>query len=136
VVKEIKRTSDNTHSNNIEEPKSPDTWRRMCKQADQTRQQTAEKQIVLSDRATPENPGLYGGMWKKLLGKHDKEASSSRDSSDRRTDSIFRHPEGLILKRTLYGHTSFVNSVALSADGKTLASGSSGDNIIKIWGVE
>ena len=38
----------------------------------------------------------------------------------------------LKLRDTLKGHTSFVNSVAFSPDGKTLASGS-WDNTIKLW---
>ena len=71
-MQDIKRTSDDTRSKNVEEPKSQDTWRRMCKLADKAKQQT-EKQIVLSDRATPEKPGLYGGMYRG------DGASSSRD---------------------------------------------------------
>ncbi len=59
-MQDIKRSSDDTRSKNVEEPKSPDTWRRMCKQVTQAKQQT-EKQIVLLDRATRENPDLYGG---------------------------------------------------------------------------
>ena len=75
-MQDIKRTSDNTRENSVEEPKSPDTWRRMCKLADQTRQQT-EKQIVLSDRATPEKPGLYGGMKKSGAGASSSSAVTS-----------------------------------------------------------
>jgi WD40 repeat protein len=38
----------------------------------------------------------------------------------------------LTAPRTLTGHTSIVWSVALSADGQTLVSGS-GDSTIKVW---
>ena len=41
--------------------------------------------------------------------------------------------EKLALLRTLKGHTDIVNSVALSADGQTLVSGSD-DKTIKVWG--
>jgi WD40 repeat protein len=37
--------------------------------------------------------------------------------------------------KTITGHGNWVNSVAFSPDGKTLASGSS-DNTIKLWGVK
>ena len=42
--------------------------------------------------------------------------------------------ERLAVLRTLIGHTGYVTSVALSADGETLVSGST-DNTIKIWKV-
>ncbi|MDF5719430.1 MAG: hypothetical protein PUP91_02825 [Rhizonema sp. PD37] len=41
-------------------------------------------------------------------------------------------PNSLLLERTLTGHSDSVISVAISSDGKTLASGS-GDKTIKIW---
>ncbi|MDZ8137469.1 MAG: serine/threonine-protein kinase [Nostoc sp. DedQUE04] len=41
-------------------------------------------------------------------------------------------PSGVLLQRTLTGHSSWVNSVAISPDGKTLASGSA-DKTIKLW---
>ena len=41
--------------------------------------------------------------------------------------------EKLALLRTLTGHTGVVQSVALSADGQTLVSGSN-DTTIKVWG--
>ena len=76
--REIKLSSDNTSLDQIETNKKSsgiknnDFMRHLCERAaDQTRQ----KQIVLSDRATPENPGLYGGMWRS------DGASSSRGSS-------------------------------------------------------
>ncbi len=86
MLNEIRRTPDKTRESNVEEPKSPDTLRRICTQANQAKQQT-EKQIVLSDRATPENPGLYGGMWRR-----DGASSSGGDRGDsriiRRIDEI------------------------------------------------
>jgi WD40 repeat protein len=41
-------------------------------------------------------------------------------------------PSGVLLQRTLTGHSNSVNSVAISPDGKTLASGSD-DKSIKLW---
>ncbi|AFY43299.1 serine/threonine-protein kinase [Nostoc sp. PCC 7107] len=41
-------------------------------------------------------------------------------------------PSGVLLQRTLIGHSEAVNSAAISPDGNTLASGS-GDKIIKLW---
>jgi WD40 repeat protein len=43
-------------------------------------------------------------------------------------------PSGILLERTLKGHSKWVNSVAYSPDGQTLASGSE-DNTIKLWNV-
>lgn len=37
------------------------------------------------------------------------------------------------LAKTLIGHKKFVNSIAVSADGKTIAAGSYFDNTVKIW---
>ncbi|MBP5976887.1 ribosome assembly protein 4, partial [Brasilonema sp. CT11] len=50
--------------------------------------------------------------------------------------AVYIHPNEnkLIERYTLEGHSSSVNSVAFSPDGKTLASGSS-DNSIKLWDV-
>jgi len=87
-----------------------------------------EKQIVLSERATPENPGLYGGMWRG-------DGASSSGGSDRRTDSGLRNLERPTWVRTLTGHESCVLSVALSTDGQTLISGSL-DKTIKIWNTQ
>ncbi len=55
-------------------------------------------------------------------------------------DAFFDVAEGIrkvvmqLTPHTLTGHTSYVSSVALSADGQTLASGSH-DKTIKVWGV-
>ena len=40
MLNEINRILDKTREKDVAEPKSPDTWRRMCKQADQAKQQT------------------------------------------------------------------------------------------------
>jgi WD40 repeat protein len=42
---------------------------------------------------------------------------------------------GLVLERSLTGHASFINSMAINQDGKTLVSGSA-DSTIKIWDME
>ena len=44
-------------------------------------------------------------------------------------------PERFVLDKTLTGHSNSVLSVAISPDGKTLASGSN-DNTIKLWNLE
>ena len=44
-------------------------------------------------------------------------------------------PEELTLLRSLHGHSSYVSSVALSADGKSLVSGS-WDKTIKVWNMQ
>ncbi len=41
-------------------------------------------------------------------------------------------PSGVLLQRTLTGYSGWISSVAISPDGKTLASGST-DNTIKLW---
>jgi WD40 repeat protein len=41
-------------------------------------------------------------------------------------------PSGVLLQKTLIGHSSSVNAVAISPDGKILASGSR-DKTIKLW---
>ena len=45
------------------------------------------------------------------------------------------HPPGTALLRTLEGHTSYVNGVALTADGKRAVS-ASWDKTLKVWEVE
>ncbi|MEH1922056.1 serine/threonine-protein kinase [Nostoc sp.] len=42
-------------------------------------------------------------------------------------------PSSFFLERTLIGHSGVVRSLAISPDGKTLASSGSGDNTIKVW---
>jgi WD40 repeat protein len=71
------------------------------------------------------NDKLRGGMWRG-------DGASSSRGSDRRTDSWLCDPERLIRTHTLTGHEHDVRSLALSADGQTLVSGSK-DKTIKIW---
>ena len=44
-------------------------------------------------------------------------------------------PSGILLERTLKGHSNWVDSVAYSPDGQTVASGSN-DKTIKLWNVK
>src|SRR5690242_2500671 len=102
--REVKLPSDETRSNNGERPKSPNILRRMCEQVDRnissapssprdtdsvfSSPRRAEKQIVMSERAEPEKPGLYGrGNW---CGKLDEEASTSSGSNIERDHARIR----------------------------------------------
>ena len=106
--REIKPSSEEKRLNSVEKPKSPDTWRCICKQADQANRDTSSASSSSRDTGKrplsdwevkqleempigedgkraeklviPEGP-LPGGMWKKLFGKSDKEASTSSGSN-------------------------------------------------------
>src|SRR2546426_12584722 len=92
----------------------------------------ADVEVTSSDRSPLSKPWLDSDMVSKcrLFGRSGcSECSECSDNTVR----IWDVSQGVTLKE-LKGHTSFVNSVNFSPDGKTLASGSS-DNTVRIWDV-
>jgi WD40 repeat protein len=88
-------------------------------QGNKGKEKVGEKKFHQSDAKADRN----------ALADRDKIAIRLQDTTDR---SIFRYPERLTEIHTLRGHTDEVSTVAVSADGKWLVSGSR-DKAIRIW---
>ena len=100
MLGEIKRTSDNTSSNNVEEPKSPDTLRRMCNQANQENIRQGEgntKEALESFRRVLVDLRMHNPQCQEIAAKAVREidrqmsgkqgeASSSGSGSERHLD--------------------------------------------------
>jgi WD40 repeat protein len=75
---------------------------------------------------------LSGGLLILLLGGGGYWLWQSRQSLPLIANSQRGHEQAIAITRTFTGHSSFVNSLVLSANGQTLISGSA-DQTIKIW---